>query len=412
VVALLLPGAPARGQRAPGDVPLGLDLGLARIQQAGTAPLVAPSLGASWREQWRRASLGVSGVAAAGEGRVAAQLAGDAARTFGAGALPREVTAEVRGVRVPNTPWAAQLLVGARQHLRWGGGGVWAGARGGIARQVGEAWPSVAAEAGAWWRAGAAGRLALTVDATRARVAERGLVAAGVNAFGPVEVRTADLVASYARAVGRVELNAWAGGRAYGPRGLRALPPDDVPPDRPGALLGRRLLAAGSATLWAAPTVGLTASAGVLPNDPVRGVPAARHVVLAVRVRPGAPRPTLRPAPAPAAPAGPALTLEPHADEESAPDPAGVPAVAPARRVVRVTAPGARRVELRADATGWRAVALTLEAGGGAWRAELPLAPGTHRVLVRVDDGPWRPPANLATVDDDLGGRVGLLVAP
>jgi hypothetical protein len=42
----------------------------------------------------------------------------------------------------------------------------------------------------------------------------------------------------------------------------------------------------------------------------------------------------------------------------------------------------------------------------------LVLAPGTHRVLVRVDDGPWRPPTNLPAVDDEMGGRVGLLVVP
>jgi 1,4-alpha-glucan branching enzyme len=76
-----------------------------------------------------------------------------------------------------------------------------------------------------------------------------------------------------------------------------------------------------------------------------------------------------------------------------------------------VDAPGARRVWLRADATAWRAVELARDPGGG-WSAALPLASGTHRVLVRVDDGPWRAPANLPAVDDDMGGRVGLLVVP
>jgi hypothetical protein len=80
-------------------------------------------------------------------------------------------------------------------------------------------------------------------------------------------------------------------------------------------------------------------------------------------------------------------------------------------RVVRVTAPGARRVQLRADATGWRVVDLARGADG-AWEAVLPLVPGTHRVLVCVDGDTWRPPANLPAVDDDLGGRVGLLVVP
>ena len=37
---------------------------------------------------------------------------------------------------------------------------------------------------------------------------------------------------------------------------------------------------------------------------------------------------------------------------------------------------------------------------------------GAHRVAFRVDDGPWQPPADLPAVDDEYGGRVGLLVVP
>jgi hypothetical protein len=32
--------------------------------------------------------------------------------------------------------------------------------------------------------------------------------------------------------------------------------------------------------------------------------------------------------------------------------------------------------------------------------------------MLRIDDGEWSPPANLPVVDDDFGGRVGLLVVP
>ena len=39
-------------------------------------------------------------------------------------------------------------------------------------------------------------------------------------------------------------------------------------------------------------------------------------------------------------------------------------------------------------------------------------ASGTHRIVVRIDGGPWRPATNTPAVDDDLGGRVGLLVVP
>jgi hypothetical protein len=340
------------------------------------------------------------------------------------------VTAEARGVRVPNTPWAAQLLVGARQQLIRAHGGAWLGAQGGAVRQVGQAWPSVAAEAGAWRRAGAGG--AGGRHRGRGGGARRGARARGGRRrrVRPARVRTADLVASYARVCGRVELGAWLGTRAYGPAGLRALPADDEDPTRPGAPLRWRLLAAASATAWVAPAVGVTASAGVLPNDPVRGVPAARHLLLALRVRPW----TRPPEGARAAPAvGPALYVGDAPEPAGAGAPLGPTDGAPpdgaggvvhpgeageagearpaARRVVRVVASGAARVQLRADATGWRPVPMTRGADG-AWTAALALAPGTHRVLVQVDGGPWRAPANLPAVDDDLGGRVGLLVVP
>jgi hypothetical protein len=276
----------ARAQAPPVAAPVTLDVGVMRIRQAGTAPLVAPSVGAGWRERSGRGTAGVTAVAARGDGRVAAQLGADAARAFGPARAAREVTAEVRAVRVPNTPWAAQVVAGVRQRAAWGAGGAWVGAQGGFARQVGEAWPSAGVEMGVWGRAGAAGQLALTASGAAARVAERGLVAAGVDAYGPARVRTGDVVAAYARAAGRTEVAAWAGARAYAPGGLRALPPDAADPRVAGAALRWRPLAAVSATAWLAPAVGLTAGAGVLPNDPVRGVPAARHLLLAVRLRP------------------------------------------------------------------------------------------------------------------------------
>jgi hypothetical protein len=368
-LGLVAAAAAAAGAQAPtGEAPLAFDVGLARIEQAGTAPLLAPSVGASWRARGARGGGGVAAVAAAGDGRVASQLALDAARAFGPARLPREVTADARGVRVPNTPWAAQLLAGVRQHALWAGGGAWAGAQGGVVRQVGETWPSAAAEAGAWWRAGPGGRVALTAAAATARVAERGLVAAGLDAYAPARVRTGDLVASYARAAGRVEVGAWLGARAYGPGGLRALPADDEESTRPGAPLRWRAVAAASATAWVAPALGLTASAGVLPNDPVRGVPAARHVVMAVRMRPwarggaGAARPAaggprLLVADVDDAPAGAPAAGGPAADGD------GGPAAERPRRAVRVVAPGARRVRLRADATGWHAVELARATG-------------------------------------------------
>ena len=80
------------------------------------------------------------------------------------------------------------------------------------------------------------------------------------------------------------------------------------------------------------------------------------------------------------------------------------------QRVVRVRAPTARTVEVMADFTDW--TPLSLRAVGDLFVREVAVAPGTHRVVVRVDGGPWRPAVNTPAVDDDLGGRVGLLVVP
>ena len=81
-----------------------------------------------------------------------------------------------------------------------------------------------------------------------------------------------------------------------------------------------------------------------------------------------------------------------------------------AQRVVRVRASGARRVELMADFTNWTPVALTPSERG--FEGSFALPAGTHRVVVRIDGTAWRPATNTPAVDDDLGGRVGLLVVP
>jgi hypothetical protein len=79
-------------------------------------------------------------------------------------------------------------------------------------------------------------------------------------------------------------------------------------------------------------------------------------------------------------------------------------------RVLRVRAAGARQVEVMGDFTDWDA--RTLAQHGAVFERTMTLSSGTHRMLVRIDGGAWRPAANTPAVDDDLGGRVGLLVVP
>lgn len=79
-------------------------------------------------------------------------------------------------------------------------------------------------------------------------------------------------------------------------------------------------------------------------------------------------------------------------------------------RAIVVRAPGASRVEVMGEFSGWEPLALRRD--GDCFVAAAALGSGTHRLVVRIDGGSWRPAANTPAVDDDFGGRVGLLVVP
>jgi hypothetical protein len=156
----------------------------------------------------------------------------------------------------------------------------------------------------------------------------------------------------------------------------------------PGALTEYEPTFSVSAAFWQTDTRAWTVSLSRSPPDWVRGADATRW--LAVGMRFYEPRPaTVR-----SARIRPLLSL--GGDD--------------AQRVIRVRAAGARAVELMADFTEWTGV--TLAPARDGFETRLPIPSGTHRVLVRIDGGRWRPAANTPAVDDDLGGRVGLLVVP
>ncbi len=79
-------------------------------------------------------------------------------------------------------------------------------------------------------------------------------------------------------------------------------------------------------------------------------------------------------------------------------------------RVLRVRVSGGRQVDVMGDFTGWEPQSLVRR--GANFELAMAIASGTHRMLVRIDGGAWRPAANTPSVDDDLGGRAGLLVVP
>lgn len=152
-----------------------------------------------------------------------------------------------------------------------------------------------------------------------------------------------------------------------------------------------------SVTWWALPRFAIVGATGRALEDIVRGVPAARYAALGVRVALADRAIPLR-ARRPADEARPTVAFERASDDD------------PAARLLVVHARGAARVEVMADFTDWEPVALT--PSGDRWTLATTVASGAHRLAVRLDGGAWQVPANLPPIDDDFGGRVGLVSVP
>ena len=71
--------------------------------------------------------------------------------------------------------------------------------------------------------------------------------------------------------------------------------------------------------------------------------------------------------------------------------------------------PGASHVAIAGEWNDWTPVALE-HVEGERWRANLALKHGAHRFSLVVDGHRWVVPPGVATLPDDMGGRVGLLV--
>ncbi len=79
-------------------------------------------------------------------------------------------------------------------------------------------------------------------------------------------------------------------------------------------------------------------------------------------------------------------------------------------RVLRVRASGASHVEVMGDFTNWEPQPLSRN--GAVFERAVTMTSGSHRLMLRIDGGEWRTAANTPAVDDDLGGKAGLLVVP
>ena len=153
-----------------------------------------------------------------------------------------------------------------------------------------------------------------------------------------------------------------------------------------------------AATVWLFPQLGLVASGGSYPMDLTQGFPGGRYVSAALRI-------AAQPRRAP-------VQADMRAPRERSPSTAesrpSIALTASGNRALRLHVPGARRVEIVGDLTGWTAVALT-PAEAGWWTVALPVGPGMYQINVRQDGGAWTVPAGLQAVVDEFGTRVGVI---
>ena len=150
-----------------------------------------------------------------------------------------------------------------------------------------------------------------------------------------------------------------------------------------------------TATLWRTSTQAFVVNVARQLPDFVRGAEAANSVTVGIRINEPSPALVLAMRTPP--------TVQVAAAEMSATGDS-------MWRTLRVRAPAAQRVEVMGDFTDWEPVTLTLT--GDVFSGSFVLSPGSHRLVLRMDGGDWRPAANTPAVDDDFGGRVGLLVVP
>lgn len=274
--------------------------------------------------------------------------------------------AEVSGSLAGSAPedGASTGLYGAllRGHMLAGAKGLWLGVGAGQS-SAGAEWRLVrSAEAGVWWRHGAM------------------MLAGSVERTGLVDTSYVDVEASARWTRRAFELG--VGGGIRGGDGVT---------ESPWAMV--------NGTWWIGRHFALSAAGGRYLADHVQGIPGGRYMTIGLRV---ATRPPVVELPLTSRSTLPAEIARPVAGRLE------LLRTATGGSALRLEAPGARRVELMADFTGWKVVALQ-PSRDGWWYLPETLPPGTHRFNVRVDDGRWGVPRGVTTITDDFDGVVGIL---
>lgn len=282
-----------------------------------------------------------------------------------------ELSSEVGTILGPQQTAAGSMLFAGRLLRPIGSGGAWLRGSGDVAWRESGRLGGRGVDVGAWWQWW---RAELTTSIARQWNMAQLFVGPGRGTpVGTVPV-------SYTEAQLSARLEGDAGSVAVAGAVRR---------DRDAPQLYSPAVSATAAYRLAANRALTVSVARQLP-DFVRGGDAVDYISVGMRIAESAPR-ALRDARA-----GPTIQIGPGAVDSL--------------RVLSVRAPAARGVEVRADFTGWEPIRLTPK--DDYFVRALPMTPGTHRIVVRIDGGPWMPAANTPPVDDDFGGRVGLLLVP
>lgn len=337
------------------------------VHEAGAS--IAPAVRADWARATLDANAELSGLGgknvstqgtlapslftpSIGQGRFAAELAGSlGGSTHEDGTKTGRVAGVVRG-----------YMMGVSQGLWIGGGGgeTWDGSIWRAERQL---------ELGGWFSHGGATTLATVTP-----------VAVGDS------TRYTDFQIAL-RYPGRAyELGLSAGARA-----------GDTGPEIGGT---SRAWGSVSVLSWLSQTVAVVASAGTYPVDLTQGFPGGRFATLGLRLASRNTRATER-----------EETRAVNGSSPTSESPVlafGLESLGNDRRVLRVRAPQATRVEISGDFTHWQPVALS-RAGDGSWTTTQVIAPGSYQMNVRIDGGPWIAPPGLLTTRDEFGGVTGIL---
>ncbi|HKH92253.1 MAG TPA: glycogen-binding domain-containing protein [Gemmatimonadaceae bacterium] len=348
-----------------------LDVGVSVVRFLDESTTVAgPSVGWTSTADGRRlfGQLSVGGVGTFDGASGSAALSGGV-RTPIVRRWLLEAAGELFGVAGSSARGATTATGSGRIIRVVGDGGIWARGAASIARRESGGLPAQAVEGGLWWSWPRGRVTAVLIDQQAKAQLFSGPTRDRPIGTLPVHYQEGAIGARLEGDAAAVDVTA----------GVRR---------DPGALSKYEPTFSITAAFWLTETRAWTVAISRSPPDWVRGADGTQW--LAVGMRFYEPRPAI----ARSGRIRPLLSLGGGGEQH----------------VIRVRAIGAQSVQLMADFTDWTAV--TLAPAGDGFETRLAIPSGTHRVLVRVDGGRWRPAANTPAVDDDLGGRVGLLVVP